>query len=83
MNFRVYIARLLWTGAGLLIVICVAALCALWLRGLGDRAGAGGACGVAVVAGACWVLDFIALVLLLAVQQLRCGDSAGNPDEPC
>lgn len=64
------IRKCLWAG-GILLVVIVTAL-VLWatLARLGDRAGGQGAKGVALVAGVCWGLDFITLVVLLALKQL-------------
>ena len=70
MKLRKAIAATLWAGAVLLIVAIVSA--GLWLlfRGLGGTALASGMLSVAVVSAVCWVLNFVVLVVCLALAQL-------------
>jgi hypothetical protein len=70
LRLRAWIVWSLGAGGVLLLVAVVAAV--LWgiLRAVGDHSGAAGARAVLLVAGACWVLDFIVLVVLLAFAQL-------------
>lgn len=65
------IAASLWAGALLLLVLVVSA--ALWgiLSAVDDQGAVDGVKGVALVALACWLLNFIGLVVLTAVAQLR------------
>lgn len=78
MNIRRYIAGSLWAGAIVTLVLLVAA--ALWglLTAAGDHAGGQGAKGVTLVALTFWVLNFIALVVLVALAQIGVG---GEHDE--
>jgi hypothetical protein len=72
----------LWTGAALLIVAAVAG--ALWgiLQLAGDAQGAAGAKGVTLVAVVLWVLDFVGLVVVLALIELGRGrDKTPDRDE--
>ena len=59
------------------MVVIVTAL-VLWamLAGLGDRAGGQGAKGVALVAIVCWDLNFVTLVVLLALKQLAADEAS-------
>ena len=79
MKLRKAIAGTLFSGAILLIVAIVSA--GLWLlfRGLGDSALANGMLSVAVVSSACWVLNFVVLVVCLALAQLS---ETKSDDEP-
>jgi peptidoglycan biosynthesis protein MviN/MurJ (putative lipid II flippase) len=77
-DMRRYIRFLLTAGILLLLVLIVSG--SLWwlLTAVGDRGAAQGAKGVAMVALVCWVFDFVALVVLLAVANL---DSIKESDE--
>lgn len=70
MNWQPLILQLLRTGAGLLVVLAVAAVLWVLLAAVGDHAGASGARTVALVAAVCWALDFVALVVVLALNEL-------------
>ena len=77
-----HIRFLLIAGALLLLVLIVSG--SLWwlLTAVGDRGAAQGAKGVAIVAGVCWVIDFVALVVILAVASLdSTGKSTEQPEE--
>lgn len=69
-KLRSYIAGSLWIGGLLLTILVVSAV--LWgvLSIAGDGGGAQGARAVFLVALGCWLLDFVALVVLLALVQL-------------
>ena len=67
---RTYIVGSLWTGTLLAIVLILSSALWLGLGALGDRAGAQGAKGVALVALMGSIVNFIALVVLLARAQL-------------
>ena len=86
MNRRAFIARTLWSGAILTVLLILSG--ALWavLNALGDRAGGQGAKGVFLVAAVCWLLNFVTLVVLLALAQLDSreqfsGETAENETE--
>ena len=68
------IARCLWTGALLTVPLLVAVFLWWGLGARGDVAGAAGAKGVAFVVAVCWGLNFVTLVVLLAVAQLSAND---------
>ena len=80
MRLRTWIVWLLGAAGVLSLVVIVAAV--LWgiLRGVGDTAGAEGARAVLLVAGVCWLLNFVGLVIALAVAQLaRWPDTRDEP----
>jgi hypothetical protein len=66
----------------LLLVLAVAA--ALWgiLAAMGDAAGAQGAKGVFLAALVCWALNFVALVVFLALAQLSATAVPPRESEP-
>lgn len=70
MKYRPYIVKSLW-AAGLLLIVLVAAG-GVWglLAVVGDESGAAGAKAIALVTLACSILNFIVLVVLLALTQL-------------
>ena len=70
MNCRACIMPLLRTGAGLLVVLVVAAVLWALLAAVGDHTGAAGARGVTLAAAICWALDFVALVVVLALNEV-------------
>lgn len=80
MKLRAWILRSLGTGAILLVVLIVSG--SLWgvLSALGDDAGAEVMQGVALVALVCWILNFVTLVVLLAVALLSSNERP-DPDE--
>lgn len=65
-----WIARSLWTGAGLTIVTLVAGLLWAVLASAGDVAGHAGAKGVFLTTLILWGLNFVTLVVLIALCQL-------------
>ncbi len=69
-DYRSFLKRALWSGAGLTIVLGLALVAWAWLGAMDDSAGAAGAKGVACVAGLCWLLDFAALVVLSALTHV-------------
>jgi len=79
-KLRAWILRSLGTGAILLVVLIVSG--SLWgvLSALGDDAGAEVMQGVALVALVCWILNFVTLVVLLAVALLSSNERP-DPDE--
>lgn len=78
-RLRGVIIAALWSGAALLLVFAVAS--AIWgiFRLAGDAQGAAAAKGITLVAGTLWCLDFVVLVVLLALAELGRGDD--NPSE--
>jgi len=68
---RRYICGSLWFGAALLAVLVVSGLLWAVLDAVGDRIGAAGARGVTLVSLICSVLNFVLLVVLLAVDHLE------------
>jgi len=79
MTLRGGIVVSLGTGAALLLVLVVAS--ALWgiLQLAGDAQGAAGAKGVTLVTVVLWCLDFVTLVVLLALAEVR--REPGNREE--
>lgn len=66
-------ASIVWSlGAGAVLSLVVVVAAVLWgiLRSVGDASGAEGARAVLLVASVCWGLDFVVLVVVLAVAQL-------------
>lgn len=76
---RFWIGRLFWTGAVLTFVALLACVISLILRAVGDDSGASGVWGVFLVAASAWVIDFVALVALLAWQAMQETDSNSTP----
>jgi len=70
MKSRVCILASLWIGAGLLVVLLVFGSLWIGLGVLGDETGSQIAEGVALGVLICWGLDFVWLVVLLALAQL-------------
>jgi len=70
MKLQLYLRGCLWGGGLLIVVLLVAGTLWLALATAGDQAGSQGAKGVALVAIVCLVLDFAALVVLLALAEL-------------
>ena len=83
MKLKPLIARCLWTGVLLTVPLLVSFFLWWGLGARGDVTGAAGAKGVAFVIAVCWVLNFVALVVLLAVAQLSAADepSEQEPEE--
>ena len=78
MRLRTYIVGSLWTGAILLIVAAAAGVL-WWLLGeLGDHAAAKGALGVTLVALVCWQINFVVLVVLVALATLKLVDRSSS-----
>lgn len=75
------IRKCLWAGGALLVVIVTALVLWATLTRLGDRAGGQGAKGVALVAMVCWGLDFVTLVVLLALKQLAIDTASDDRDQ--
>lgn len=69
--FAPWIARVLWAGC-LISIILLAAGC-VWalLAAADDETGAAGAKGVFLVTAVMWGLNFVALVVLTALNQLQ------------
>lgn len=74
-------ARLLWTGLILTVVVLVAGI--LWglLQTAGDSTGSEGVRGLLLTAAVLWGLNFIALVVLSALAQLAGGETVASPAE--
>jgi hypothetical protein len=67
---RTYLRGALWTAALLFVVLLSAGALWLVLARAGDAAGSQGAKGVALVSVLCLLLDFAALVVLLAIAEI-------------
>lgn len=75
-NARTWIGRLFWTGAVLTFIGLLACAIALVLLAVGDRSGATGVWGVFLVTASAWVINFVAIVGLLAWRAMQ----ESNPD---
>ena len=71
MNLRPWIARALWSGAASLGIGLVAGLLSLVLRAAGDGSGAAAVRGVMLVSISVSGLAVLALVVLLAANELQ------------
>ena len=71
MNLRPWIARVLWSGAASLGIGLVAGLLSLVLKAAGDGSGAAAVRGVMLVAISVCGLAVLALVVLLAANELQ------------
>ncbi|MEK6259562.1 MAG: hypothetical protein AABP62_13170 [Planctomycetota bacterium] len=71
MNLRPWIARALWSGAASLGIGLVAGLLSLVLKATGDGSGAAAVRGVMLVAMCVGGLAVVALVVLLAANELQ------------
>ena len=71
MNLRSWIARALWSGAASLGIGLVAGLLSLVLRATGDGSGAAAVRGVMLVSISICGLAVVALVVLLAANELQ------------
>ena len=80
MNLRVWIARALWSGGASLGIAVISGLLSFVLTSLGDRTGAEAVRGVTLVALSVFTLSFVALVVILAVNELRRGDPPSGGD---
>ena len=80
MNLREWIARALWSGGVSLGIAVIAGLLSFVLTALGDRTGADAVRGVTLVALSVFVLSFIALVVMLAVNELQRGEPPSSGD---
>lgn len=82
LRFPTLISRSLWAGAVLTVLLVISG--GLWgiLHAVRDGAGAAGAKGVFLVVGACWFLDFVTLVVLTAVCQLRQTETEEETTDP-
>lgn len=78
MTSRLWIARALWIAAGSLCVAVVSGLLSLVLGALGDASGAEAVRGVALVMTTVFVLAIVALVILLAINELRRSEPPGE-----
>jgi hypothetical protein len=74
-NLRPWIARTLWGGGVALGISIVSGLLSLVLAASGDGAGADAVRGVALVATTVFALSFLALVVILALNELRHSES--------
>ncbi len=81
MNLRVWIARALWGGGASLGIAVLSGLLSFVLTSLGDRTGADAVRGVTLVALSVFVLSFIALVVILAVNELHRGNPPSRGDQ--
>ena len=70
-NLRPWIARALWSGAASLGVGLIAGLLSLVLNAAGDGSGAAGVRGVLLVSLSVCGLAVVALVVLLAANELQ------------
>ena len=70
-DFRLWIARCLTWGAVLTAVLVVTALTWGVLQSMDDAAAAASLVGLMYVLLACWGLNFVAMVALLAAQQVH------------
>lgn len=64
----------------MLVVLVVAGILWALLAALEDPTGAAGAKGVALVAAVCWGLNFVALVVLLALAQVSGTEPASEEE---
>ena len=71
MNLKVWIAKALWSTGGSLGIAIVSGMLSLVLTSLGDRNGAEAVRGVTLVSLAVFALSLIALVVILAVNELH------------
>ena len=78
MNWRACIIGSLKIGATLLFVLVVSAAVWATLEALGDSDGAASLQGAVLVAAVCFALNFVALVVLLALAQIA---STGESEE--
>ncbi len=80
-NCRIWIARSFWAGAVLTFVGLLACAVALVLSAVGDHAWTQGVWGVFLVAAVAWVINFVALVAMLAWRVISEDDSSANGPE--
>ena len=80
MTQREWIARALWSGGTSLGIAVISGLLSLVLTALGDRTGADAVRGVTLVALSVFVLSFLALVVILAVNELHRSDPPSGGD---
>jgi hypothetical protein len=81
LQYRPYIAWSLRAGSVLLLVVIVSGLLWFFLGTMGDHSGAGGFGAVTLVALVCWGLDFVALVVLLALAELSASTGCPSTDD--
>jgi hypothetical protein len=79
MKLQPYLRGCLWAGGLLVVVLLAAGILWLALVTAGDVAGSQGAKGVAFVALVCLTLDLIAVVVLLALAEIRRGEPNQRP----
>jgi len=80
-NLRVWIARALWSGGGSLGIAIVSGMLSLVLMSLGDRTGSEAVRGVTLVSLAVFALSLVALVVILAVNEVRRGDPPSGAEQ--
>jgi uncharacterized membrane protein len=80
-NCRTWIARSFWAGAVLTFVGLLACAVTLVLIAVGDQAGTQGVWGVFLVAAVAWVINFVALVAMLAWRVISEDDSSASGSE--
>ena len=68
---RIWIGRLFWTGAVLTFVGLLACAISLILLAVGDSNGATGVWGVFLVSASAWVINFVAIVAVLAWRAMH------------
>ena len=81
MTLRVWIARALWSGGVSLGIAVLSGLLSFVLTALGDRTGADAVRGVTLVAMSVFVLSVIALVVILAVNELHRGEPPSSGEQ--
>lgn len=79
-RIRRWIARALWTGGGLTIVVAVAGAVWMVLSAANDFIGSAGARGVFLTTVVLWGINFVVLVVLTALCQIveTDGDDAAD-----
>jgi len=77
-KLQLWIARALWAGGASLGIGALSGVMSLVMSSLGDRTGAEAVRGVTLVAAAVFALALVALVVLLAVTELKREDSANK-----
>lgn len=78
MNVRIWIVRTFWTGGSALGIVAISAILSGVLRMLGDTTGADAVQGVTLVGATVFALAFVALVLILAINELNRDNSSGT-----
>lgn len=80
MNIRAAIAKSLSAGAVLLLVLVLSGPMWCLFAHLGDRSMVSALKGIFLVTALCWMLDFVLLVVLLAIAAIVSPEPRGNQD---